>query len=668
MAFPTIQTVSSGTQTSNSNSWTTPTYPSGVGAGDLLLLLVANDGTAAPSVTGFTVLLGQSSGGAVVLTSLAKKADGSESGSFTISLTASEQGAWRIFRISGWHGDDPAGPNILDSLDVVDTATGSPSANPDPPSLNPANWDVEDTLWFAACGVDTSRTISVYPLPDNNTADVSGGAGGATLGICSDELAQASLDPGTFTISASDDWAATTVAVRPAAGGGPSPLTVAMDPGDGISSAESFGSQKARFISRALAIATGEAFAQPLLRRVLRPAGLASAELFGTPWIPRLSVAGLVSAEAFGSPHVLFVVRGTGGIVSAQVFGANRANRVLSNAGTIASAEAFGNADRVNRVLRSLGVTSAEAFGSQRSNFIVRNGGAIASAQGFGQAMLKGVLSLRAVGAIGSLEAFGDPKARFVVRTPGISSGEAFGILMLPGGVFIVTAVGAIPSAETFGLSNLIRIIYGAGATSAESFGGLRAQRQLRINGIPSAELLGAPKVLRIVAPLGVVPGETFGEVRVRFLVAVQGIGAQETFGILELCALAHPDSDFSAGTWTTAPLWEKIDEGTPDDADFVQSALAPSADTFEVTLQDLLDPGVSVGHVIRYRISKDAAGGGQVNMTVRLMQGGTEVAAWTHSDLSDAWATFTQTLSGAQADAISDYANLRLRFTANQV
>jgi len=100
---------------------------------------------------------------------------------------------------------------------VCFAAANSTTGNPDPPSLDPNNWATEDTLWFAACGVDTSRTISAYPLPDNQYTDPSGGSTGATLGVCTSSSAASSLDPSTFTISASDDWEACTVAVRPAA-------------------------------------------------------------------------------------------------------------------------------------------------------------------------------------------------------------------------------------------------------------------------------------------------------------------------------------------------------------------------------------------------------------------------------------------------------------------
>jgi len=218
-AFPTISDsdTKSGTVGANSTSWTI-TYPTNIAAGDLLLLFFGADGTATFSATGFTNV-GNLQASAVTVFLLAKVAAGTETGTFTATVDAAEQGGWRIFRIpaASWFGGTlNVNPTESNGLATFGESSGSPSANPNPAALNPANWGTEDTLWIAAIGVDTSRTISVFPLADRNTSDVSGGAGGATLGLCTTASTVASLDPGTFTISASDDWAALTVAVRPA--------------------------------------------------------------------------------------------------------------------------------------------------------------------------------------------------------------------------------------------------------------------------------------------------------------------------------------------------------------------------------------------------------------------------------------------------------------------
>jgi len=135
---------------------------------------------------------------------------------------------------------------------------------------------------------------------------------------------------------------------------------------------------------------------------------------------------------------------------------------------------------------------------------------------------------------------------------------------------------------------------------------------------------------------------------------------------------MAFPSADVTLGGWTPSAggspteLWPMIDEATADDSDFIQSVLTPSNDTSEVRLQTLSDPSVSTGHVVRYRYAKDIAQG-RVDLTVKLMDGVTEIASFTHSDIPAVLTQANQTLSAAQADAISNYGNLRLRFTANQ-
>ena len=225
MAFPTIADADTknGVVTTNSTSWTL-TYPTNIAADDLLLLFLSADGTGGVlnNATGLPAgwVHTNVAAGANGLSWGKKKAVGSETGTFTATLDASESGGWRIFRVpaSTWEGT--LGTNFgndANSGAAEATAATGVSANPDPPGHNSFNWDVEDTLWLAVIGVDTSRTISVYPYATRNSADISGGSGGATLGICTTTSAVASINPATYTISASDDWAALTVAVRPAA-------------------------------------------------------------------------------------------------------------------------------------------------------------------------------------------------------------------------------------------------------------------------------------------------------------------------------------------------------------------------------------------------------------------------------------------------------------------
>jgi hypothetical protein len=128
------------------------------------------------------------------------------------------------------------------------------------------------------------------------------------------------------------------------------------------------------------------------------------------------------------------------------------------------------------------------------------------------------------------------------------------------------------------------------------------------------------------------------------------------------MAQFGRPDSDVSAGSWTATPLWSKIDEVSADDADFVTSSTGTS--TCEAGLSNVADPAVSTGHVVRYRYQRGAGGSGtDVDLRVRLLQGTTQIGSWSHNNIGAGFTTAAQTLTGPQADAITDYSDLRLEF-----
>lgn len=122
---------------------------------------------------------------------------------------------------------------------------------------------------------------------------------------------------------------------------------------------------------------------------------------------------------------------------------------------------------------------------------------------------------------------------------------------------------------------------------------------------------------------------------------------------------LLRPDGDISSGAWlpsTGSDLYAMLDETTADDGDYIYTT---STSTAEVSLTNAGDPAVSTGHIIRYRAK------GTGTLTVKLMQGTTTIA--THvPTLTTSYQTFSFTLSGAEADSITDYNNLRLQFVSS--
>lgn len=148
------------------------------------------------------------------------------------------------------------------------------------------------------------------------------------------------------------------------------------------------------------------------------------------------------------------------------------------------------------------------------------------------------------------------------------------------------------------------------------------------------------------------------------------GVVGPTASGTAATYALLPPVSDASDGTWTTdtggSDLWGALDEPAAADADYIRSALSPvTADVCEVAMTAGTDPSSSDGHTIRYRYRKDAADGDQIDLTVRLMCGATEIAAWTHTDIAATISEAAQQLSAGQADAITDYADLRVKLEA---
>lgn len=122
---------------------------------------------------------------------------------------------------------------------------------------------------------------------------------------------------------------------------------------------------------------------------------------------------------------------------------------------------------------------------------------------------------------------------------------------------------------------------------------------------------------------------------------------------------LLRPTSDISAGAWAPSSgsdLYAMLDEVAYDDADYIQTT---SASTSEVKFGTGLDPNSSTGHTIRYRAK------GTGTLTITLREGATLIATHTPT-LTTSFQTFSFTLSGGEADLISNYADLRLRFVSS--
>lgn len=132
-----------------------------------------------------------------------------------------------------------------------------------------------------------------------------------------------------------------------------------------------------------------------------------------------------------------------------------------------------------------------------------------------------------------------------------------------------------------------------------------------------------------------------------------------------------RPNADVTDGSWTNelgnnTNLFASIDEETANDSDYIRSSDSPTNDTAEVALSDPSGGTVASGaHIVRYRYR--AVGSTDMNLTVALYEGGTEIASWTHNNVGTGYVDQSQTLTAPQVASITDYTNLRLRFTANR-
>ena len=146
------------------------------------------------------------------------------------------------------------------------------------------------------------------------------------------------------------------------------------------------------------------------------------------------------------------------------------------------------------------------------------------------------------------------------------------------------------------------------------------------------------------------------------------------------MAQFARPSTDaYNSDGWTeddgtSVNMWDEINEVSASDTDYVRSALAPTNDVYVTKLTSVNDPALSTGHVVRWRRQAPVAGGATVNLTVQLRQGyvnestlGTLIAEKATVAAPGSWADDSLTLSGAEADSITDYADLYLRFLANQ-
>lgn len=191
--------------------------PATVAAGDLLVVLFSNDGSATvtnPDAGKWRELFSDPNSTNNRLSGYAAVAAGTEGGTTVNFVTSTgERAAAQVYRVTAalWTGD-------TDDLIVGTSATGTDAA-PNPPSATPDA--TRDWLAIACYGADDDDDASAYPTDygTHQTYTQSGsGTEAASLGSASRTLRSGSaFNPGTFTIAATEQWVAQTILIPPTA-------------------------------------------------------------------------------------------------------------------------------------------------------------------------------------------------------------------------------------------------------------------------------------------------------------------------------------------------------------------------------------------------------------------------------------------------------------------
>ena len=150
------------------------------------------------------------------------------------------------------------------------------------------------------------------------------------------------------------------------------------------------------------------------------------------------------------------------------------------------------------------------------------------------------------------------------------------------------------------------------------------------------------------------IPLRTWGE--------AWGTSWQDTWGTALTPQLLSPGEDISVGGWLPsegANVAATLDELVASDAEYAFTSSSASA--MEVKFLTSYDPLTSSGHILRYRLK----GNGSTDAVVKLKQGAAVIATWTETNVPATHTNYQHFLTGAEADSITNYADLRFSIEA---
>lgn len=211
MAYPVIESITETPFASDTTAHAV-SMPASVNAGDALIVIFTNDGSATVTTpAGWTQLYTLANGTALTGGAYAKVASGSEGGGTVDFVTsATESASAQCYRISGWHG-------LIAGIAAGTAGSVSTGTTADPPSLSPG-WGALDTLWLATCHTSTTQTISSGPTNYTNLTQTTSGSGTTFAQTISARRNNntATEDPDVFTTSGTGaSKVYNTLAIRP---------------------------------------------------------------------------------------------------------------------------------------------------------------------------------------------------------------------------------------------------------------------------------------------------------------------------------------------------------------------------------------------------------------------------------------------------------------------
>ncbi len=134
------------------------------------------------------------------------------------------------------------------------------------------------------------------------------------------------------------------------------------------------------------------------------------------------------------------------------------------------------------------------------------------------------------------------------------------------------------------------------------------------------------------------------------------------------MAQFVRPIADIDGGSWSTTPFWSKIDEdigGGGDDVVVTSEVVGNNTNTSDLDLEGtntgIDDPAVSTGHILRVLWASSSVRDiiGHFELWQGVPDVGTLIAEATVSILDATEVTTTHTLTGTEADNITDYNDL---------